>query len=581
MGITNTDIQRKTGFFHALGKVLTLDTNLIGNESYKSAHNVRTSEIWTDVPAFAEFLSDAITEDINNSSVTMVGTASTATMYPLANTNYQTWFLDSGTPSVFSNGFVPSVSWSKPLINPSDIPDTAGAPSNGYNFRMYRNDGTTLISYDNAFFEVDYFAGLIKYQLGATPVDSSGSSGLGFQMSQSGFEAVALTFIDRKAYLDTNGPKAIAFLYSGTFLDDYLNNISGESGGNSGSEEWQSSVNGYLVPVGNTSSVSGLTGINSQIGYLNNEYNKYYIYTDTDISGVTWSGITATNSYYKFNGSTFSSYTITDSDDANRFLLIEGGLTLDTIVISPTGSVTEFPDTSVQADRILEYTGTASTGLTYSAWQVTDPRLGMVTTLDNKSSSLVRYVGIGTGWVEYNYEITYKVNSQKDLIPNTTDTDYDIAISETLTYEPSGSKSVDIMVNGVEMPLSSYVWGNPSGTTSIVVDSSSPNTITTPNSGAPIIGEYLQLDNGSNYYRQVTATSSASATQSLITYSGISVAGITSAYKFTLIQRTNNVARQGDWLLWVGSAWYELDQISPADLITLEYVTNDSGALNS
>ena len=54
MGITNTTVQTLTGFFHALGKVLTLDTNFIGNESYKSSHNVRTSEVWTDAPGFAE-----------------------------------------------------------------------------------------------------------------------------------------------------------------------------------------------------------------------------------------------------------------------------------------------------------------------------------------------------------------------------------------------------------------------------------------------------------------------------------------------------------------------------------------------
>ena len=44
--IQNTKIN--AAFYHSLGKVLTESTNLVGNEKYKSAHNVRSSEVWMD-----------------------------------------------------------------------------------------------------------------------------------------------------------------------------------------------------------------------------------------------------------------------------------------------------------------------------------------------------------------------------------------------------------------------------------------------------------------------------------------------------------------------------------------------------
>lgn len=578
MGITNTTVQIKTGFFHALGKVLSLDTNLIGNENYKSAHNVSTKEIWVDDIAFSEYYSDAINESTINDAVTMVGTPSTATLFPLANTNYQTWFFDEGTPSVLSNGFIPSSGWVKPIINPSDVANAAGAPSNGFGMRMFRNDGTTLISYDNVFYEVDYFSGLIKFQPGATPVDPAVSSGLGFQLDQAGFEAAASTsYAAAVAYLDTNGPKGVSFQYTGEFLDSYLNNLSPGGGGSGGSDEWQSSVNGYLTEIGNNETINGLTGINGQIDYMNTTYEKYFILTNDDISGVTWSGITATNSYYEFNGFTFSSYTLTDMDDENRFLLMENTLLLDTIVISPTGSVAEFPGTTVQANSIIEYTSGTASGLTYSAWQVTDPRLGMVTTLDNKSNSLTRY--IGSTWVEYQYELTYKVNSQKDIEAYTTDTDYDIAINQTLEYEPSGDKSVDVLINGVEMPYSVYTWGNPTTEISMSVIASGTNTITVSNAEAPTIGQYVRLNNGTDYLRQVTNVVATGT--SLVTYSGVSVPSVTTSWKFSITLRSSRVARKGDWLLWIGTGWYELTESVPKDLVTLEYVTMDDGAIYS
>ena len=95
----------KAAFYHSLGKVLTLDTNLVGNENYKSAHNVRSREVWMDsIPYSPSYASASqYSDDI---IVRQIGTGSNpAYVYPLMNTNYQTWFIDTGTPSAYVDGF--------------------------------------------------------------------------------------------------------------------------------------------------------------------------------------------------------------------------------------------------------------------------------------------------------------------------------------------------------------------------------------------------------------------------------------------------------------------------------------------
>jgi hypothetical protein len=204
-------------FYHSLGKVLTEVNNLVGNEKYKSAHNVRSSEIWMDpvpyapLPASASQYSDDIV-------VKQVGTSSNPYyIYPLTQTNYQTWFIDVGTPTIFPDGFEPSTGWVKPLINPSDVPNEAGAPSFGYELQMFQRNGTP-ISYGSAFYDVDYFSGLIRFDLGRTPKDTS--SGLGFQFSESGFSSATDKINYIKSEL-TGGPRVIAWQYVGKTLADF------------------------------------------------------------------------------------------------------------------------------------------------------------------------------------------------------------------------------------------------------------------------------------------------------------------------------------------------------------------------
>ena len=173
-------------FYHSLGKVLTESTFLVGNEKYKSAHNVRSNEVWMDSISYAPTSASA-SQYADGTIVKQIGTSSNPSyLYPLTNTNYQTWFIDTGTPQPAADGFIPSVDWVKSLINPSDVPNSAGAPSFGYELQMFRNDGTTSISYGSAFYDVDYFSGLIRFDVGFTPKDSG--NGLGFVFNKSTFE---------------------------------------------------------------------------------------------------------------------------------------------------------------------------------------------------------------------------------------------------------------------------------------------------------------------------------------------------------------------------------------------------------
>ena len=216
----NPNLQRTAAFYHSLGKVQTGSSNLVGNEKYKSAHNVRSNEIWTDEIAHSPTFNDAssISDDI---VVSQLGTESSQLyLFPLSLSNYQTWFLDTGTPTVASDGFIPSDSWSRNLINPSDVTDPNGNPSDGFKFRMFRNDGTP-ISYNNSFYDVDYFSGLIRFQEGSTPIDTLQSSGLGFSFDKSTFESTDDNLkIDYIRNSTTGGVRAIAFQYVGERLSD-------------------------------------------------------------------------------------------------------------------------------------------------------------------------------------------------------------------------------------------------------------------------------------------------------------------------------------------------------------------------
>lgn len=232
-----------SAFYHSLGKVLTESTNLVGNERYKSAHNVRSNEVWMDSIPYA-FLSASASQYSDELIVKQIGTYSNPSyLYPLTNTNYQTWFIDTDTPTPTADGFIPSSGWVKSLINPSDVTDSSGVPSFGYQLLMYRNDGTTSISYGSAYYDVDYFSGLIRFDVGFTPKDSI--NGLGFTFNKVNFENTSneskLSYIQN---ISTGGPRVISWQYVGKKLSNYALGVT-----SSISDKTQVRINQSFNPV--------------------------------------------------------------------------------------------------------------------------------------------------------------------------------------------------------------------------------------------------------------------------------------------------------------------------------------------
>jgi hypothetical protein len=230
--MANLDINSvgvKKAFFHSLGYTLTNQSNSgVASEKYKSAHNVKSDEIWVDNIEFCFLYDDAVTESQNNDAVEMIGSVVNSTyvnsdlsgiMYPLSGSNYQAWFLDTGTPLGGSTtpftGFIPSEGWVKPIISPVDVTNNSGAPSLGFQFTMYRPNNS-IIPLTNGNWEFDYYAGILLFQPGFRPVDTSTSNGLGFSISLTDVSNAA----DKLQYFRTNSFKANVFQYAGRYLSD-------------------------------------------------------------------------------------------------------------------------------------------------------------------------------------------------------------------------------------------------------------------------------------------------------------------------------------------------------------------------
>lgn len=385
------DTQRKTGFFHSLGYVLTKDVNNPSNEMYKSAHNVQSNEIWIDEINYCKELSDAITEATNNPAVKQVGTlAIKALLYPLKNSNGQAWFLDTGTPVWDTNGYLPTDDWVRPFISPVDVADTDGAPSMGFQFTLYKNDGIVIPPLEGRW-EVDYYGGFLKFNVGYTPYESNNE--LGYHFSRTALEGAS----DKTQFLEANGIRAIAFQYDGRLLNEFIDST---------------------------------------------------------------------------------------------------------------------PD-----------------GL-------------------------------------------YKVNSQKGMDCNLTTNDYDVATNELVEFEPFGDKSIDILINGVEIDnVGYYTFTEPSAYDPLTSPTLGTNTVTVESGEEPSVGGYFRFSNGTTFeYRRVLSINGQ-----VITYGGGDVdLSFDTVDKFTTTNRPNGEAKEGDLLLWVGSTFYELED---DDKITFEYITADPLAL--
>ncbi len=157
--------QRKLAYFHALSKSMTEDTQEPYESKYKSSHNIRLNEVWSDNIAFASNISSAIAEAATNSAVTMFEMVELDMVYGSNGQSY--CYISGGT---FHNGNItPGGVFIRPWIAPTDIPHPiTNNPSNGYQLLLY--DGNDeQIGLSEGVWSVDYYTGIIHFARGYTP----------------------------------------------------------------------------------------------------------------------------------------------------------------------------------------------------------------------------------------------------------------------------------------------------------------------------------------------------------------------------------------------------------------------------
>ena len=155
----STTLQTKIAFFHAGGSRVLTEVNQSGpyESGLKSAHAVLgDKDVWADTVAYAVDVAAADAEAIANSAVTKFLQVD-LTMYP--GSNNQVFYYDlAGT-------FV------KPWISPTDVPEPiTAAPSYGYQMLLYQQDLTPIFLTD-ARWTTDYYAGIIQFETGFTPIN--------------------------------------------------------------------------------------------------------------------------------------------------------------------------------------------------------------------------------------------------------------------------------------------------------------------------------------------------------------------------------------------------------------------------
>jgi len=156
MGSLSAAEQRKLAYFHALGKVMSENTQAVYESQYKSSHNVRLNEVWSDDIAYAINYTNAVAESVTNSAVTLIYQGE---LTPIFGSNGQAYNFFSGSTFI------------RPWISPVDIPDPiTNYPSFGYEVQLFDGGGSPIYLTEGAW-SVDFYAGIIHFSEGYTPTD--------------------------------------------------------------------------------------------------------------------------------------------------------------------------------------------------------------------------------------------------------------------------------------------------------------------------------------------------------------------------------------------------------------------------
>lgn len=148
--------QLQNSFFHSLSKTATEGTQLPFESPYKSGHSIYLQDVLGEEVPFA---GDVTTADLMvtlNPSV--IKKYDKVPLTPVAGSNNQAWCLyDSGK-------FV------KPWIEPTDVMNSVGDLSHGYQIRLYKENGDFIPPTLGAYNFLGY-SGLVIFNEGYTPVD--------------------------------------------------------------------------------------------------------------------------------------------------------------------------------------------------------------------------------------------------------------------------------------------------------------------------------------------------------------------------------------------------------------------------
>jgi biotin carboxyl carrier protein len=174
MGSLSSAEQRKLAYFHALGKVMTENSQAVYESKYKSSHNVRLNEIWSDDIAWAETYADAVSGATTNSAITFLEEVVLDEIYGSNGQAYA--FISGGTfkddsyPIAERGQLTSGATFIRPWISPVDIPHpTTNEPSYGFELRLFRGDDATSGTPGSEIFltegawSVDYYAGIIHF----------------------------------------------------------------------------------------------------------------------------------------------------------------------------------------------------------------------------------------------------------------------------------------------------------------------------------------------------------------------------------------------------------------------------------
>lgn len=148
--------ERQNAFFHSLSKATTNSTQYVFESKYKSAHSVKGSEIWADVISYC---ADSAAADAEATANAAVEKYTQVTLTEIPGSNGQAWYINNAGTFV------------RPWISPVDVPNsTTNGPSDGFQANLYTSTGTLVTPTAGVWF-VDYYAGIVHFEVGSTPVD--------------------------------------------------------------------------------------------------------------------------------------------------------------------------------------------------------------------------------------------------------------------------------------------------------------------------------------------------------------------------------------------------------------------------